>query len=86
MDIERNKTTVRRVFEEGFWQGRLAVVDECLAFDAVDHSTQAEHQCFAGTVFGGELLALGYRRLAGGDVGVLRPRCGRRPWRRRRGR
>ena len=37
MDIERNKATVRRVFEEGFGQGRLEVVDECLAPDAVDH-------------------------------------------------
>jgi predicted ester cyclase len=37
MTIDRNKTTVRRVFEEGFGQGRLAVVDECLAPDAVDH-------------------------------------------------
>jgi predicted ester cyclase len=36
MDIERNKATVRRVFEEGFGQGRLAVVDECLTPDAVD--------------------------------------------------
>ena len=30
MDIERNKTTVRRVFEEGFWQGRLAALGEFL--------------------------------------------------------
>jgi predicted ester cyclase len=37
MDIERNKATVRRVFEEGFSQGRLEVVDECLTADAVDH-------------------------------------------------
>jgi predicted ester cyclase len=37
MDIERNKATVRRVFEEGFGQGRLEVVDDCLAADAVDH-------------------------------------------------
>src|SRR3954471_24430734 len=37
MDIERNKATVRRVFEEGFNQGRLAVVDDCLAADARDH-------------------------------------------------
>jgi predicted ester cyclase len=36
MGIERNKATVRRVFEEGFNEGRLDVVDECLAADAVD--------------------------------------------------
>jgi predicted ester cyclase len=34
--LERNKTTVRRVFDEGFSQGRTAVVDEALAADAVD--------------------------------------------------
>jgi predicted ester cyclase len=33
---------VRRVFEEGFGQGRLAVVDECLAPDAVDHHEGAD--------------------------------------------
>ena len=37
VDIERNKASVRRVFEEGFGQGRLDVVDEGLAADAVDH-------------------------------------------------
>ncbi|MCU1426446.1 MAG: hypothetical protein JWL83_446 [Actinomycetia bacterium] len=37
MDIERNKATLRRVFEEGFSHGRLEVVDECLAPGAVDH-------------------------------------------------
>jgi predicted ester cyclase len=37
MDVqERNKTAMRRVFEEGFGQGRLDVVDECLAPEAVD--------------------------------------------------
>jgi predicted ester cyclase len=36
MDLQRNKTSVRRVFEEGFSQGRVAVVDETLAPDAVD--------------------------------------------------
>ena len=36
MDIERNKDSMRRVFEEGFGQGRLDAVDECLAADAVD--------------------------------------------------
>lgn len=34
--LERNKATVRRVFVEGFGQGRLDVVDESLAADAVD--------------------------------------------------
>jgi len=43
MDVERNKTTVRRVFEEGFSQGRLEVVDECLAADAVDHHERTDH-------------------------------------------
>jgi predicted ester cyclase len=42
MDVERNKATVRRVFEEGFNQGRLEVVDLCLAADAVDHHEQAD--------------------------------------------
>lgn len=35
-ELERNKTTVRRVFDEGFSRGRTAVVDETLAADAVD--------------------------------------------------
>jgi len=34
--LERNKATVRRVFVEGFGEGRLDVVDEALAPDAVD--------------------------------------------------
>lgn len=34
--LERNKATVRRVFDEGFSQGRLDVVDEALSPDAVD--------------------------------------------------
>jgi predicted ester cyclase len=34
--LERNKEATRRVFVEGFGQGRLDVVDECLAPDAVD--------------------------------------------------
>jgi predicted ester cyclase len=43
MDVERNKQTVRRVFEEGFSAGRLEVVDECLTADAVDrHDFTAE--------------------------------------------
>jgi hypothetical protein len=36
MGVERNKTSVRRVFEEGFGNGNLAVVDECVAREAVD--------------------------------------------------
>jgi predicted ester cyclase len=46
MDIERNKATVRRVFEEGFGQGRLDVVDECLAPDARDHHELGEGESF----------------------------------------
>ena len=34
--LERNKDTARRVFAEGFGEGRLDVVDEALAPDAVD--------------------------------------------------
>jgi predicted ester cyclase len=34
--LERNKATVRRVFDEGFSQGRIDVVDEALSPDAVD--------------------------------------------------
>jgi len=34
--LERNKATVRRVFDEGFSQGRVDVVDEALSPDAVD--------------------------------------------------
>ena len=37
MDVERNKRSMRRVFEEGFGQGRLEVADECLAPGAEDH-------------------------------------------------
>jgi predicted ester cyclase len=36
MDINANKRTVRRVFDEGFTGGDVDVVDECLAPDAVD--------------------------------------------------
>jgi predicted ester cyclase len=36
MDLARNKSTVRRVFEEGFSLGKLDVVDSALAPDAVD--------------------------------------------------
>ena len=34
--LERNKATVRRVFDEGFSQGRVDVVDDALSPDAVD--------------------------------------------------
>ena len=34
--LERNKAHVRRVFEEGFSQGRIEVVDESLSPEAVD--------------------------------------------------
>ena len=37
MDIlERNKANVHRVFDEGFSQGRLDVIDEAPAANAVD--------------------------------------------------
>jgi predicted ester cyclase len=34
--LERNKAIVRRVFDEGFSQGRLHVVDDAVSPDAVD--------------------------------------------------
>jgi predicted ester cyclase len=34
--LERNKATVRRVFDEGFSQGRIDVVDAAVSPDAVD--------------------------------------------------
>jgi predicted ester cyclase len=34
--LERNKATVRRVFDEGFSQGHTGVVDQALSADAVD--------------------------------------------------
>jgi predicted ester cyclase len=46
MDVERNKRSMRRVFEEGFSEGRLEVVDECLAADAEDHHDFAPGQDF----------------------------------------
>ena len=42
MDIERNRANTRRVFEEAFGQGRLEVVDECLAPDGVDRHEMPE--------------------------------------------
>ncbi|MBV9953363.1 MAG: ester cyclase [Acidimicrobiia bacterium] len=46
MDVERNKASMRRVFEEGFSQGRVEVVHECLAPDAEDHHDFAPGQDF----------------------------------------
>jgi predicted ester cyclase len=43
MDTERNKESVRRVFEQAFSKGDLDVVDACLAPDARDrHDFTAE--------------------------------------------
>jgi steroid delta-isomerase-like uncharacterized protein len=36
---QQNKSLVRRIFEEGFNQGRLAIADEIFAPDFVDHSS-----------------------------------------------
>ena len=45
----RNKQTVRRVFEEGFTAGDVAVIDECLAPGAVDrHEFTDEEGDFRG--------------------------------------
>jgi steroid delta-isomerase-like uncharacterized protein len=44
---ERNKAIVRRVFDEGFSQGRTDVVDEALAPDAVDrHPFEPDEEDF----------------------------------------
>jgi steroid delta-isomerase-like uncharacterized protein len=37
MSVETNKAVVRRIFEEAWNRGNLAVVDELIAVDAVDH-------------------------------------------------
>lgn len=37
MSVEQHKRLVTRVFEEAFNQGRLAVIDEVVGADAVDH-------------------------------------------------
>ncbi len=42
--LERNKATVRRVFDEGFSQGNIDVVDESLAPTAVDRHPFAADQ------------------------------------------
>jgi predicted ester cyclase len=44
MGVERNKRNARRIFEEAFGLGRLEVVDECVAADAVDRHDFAEDQ------------------------------------------
>jgi predicted ester cyclase len=46
MDVERNKRSVRRVFEEAWNRGRLEVVDECLAAGAVDRHELAPGEDF----------------------------------------
>jgi predicted ester cyclase len=37
MSVEQNKQTVRRVFDEAFNRGELAIIDEVIAPDGVDH-------------------------------------------------
>lgn len=37
MNVEANKRNVRRMYEEAWGEGRLEVVDECVAPGAVDH-------------------------------------------------
>ena len=44
MDTKLNKDNVRRIFEEGFTQGRLEVVDECIASDGVDRHPFTEDE------------------------------------------
>ncbi len=41
MSIEDNKATVRRVFEEVWNQGQVALIDELCAPDAIFHNPQA---------------------------------------------
>jgi len=48
MDVETNKRNVRRVFEEAFTQGRLEVVDECIAADGIDRHDFEPGQDFRG--------------------------------------
>src|SRR6478752_377892 len=42
MSVEQQKALVRRVFEEAFNQGELAVIDETVALDGVDHQQPDE--------------------------------------------
>ena len=46
MDVDRNKRNVRRIFEEAFTEGRLDVVDECIAPDGVDRHEFAPGEDF----------------------------------------
>jgi predicted ester cyclase len=46
MDVNSNKRSMRRVFDEGFSEGRLEVADECLAPDAEDHHDFAPGEDF----------------------------------------
>ena len=39
MEIEQNKTIIRRLFDEALNQGRLELLDELFSADFVDHST-----------------------------------------------
>src|SRR5579885_2374279 len=39
MEIEQNKTIIRRLFDEAFNQERLELLDELFSADFVDHST-----------------------------------------------
>lgn len=39
MSVEENKAIARRLFEEGVFKGDLAVVDETIATDFVNHSS-----------------------------------------------
>lgn len=57
MDLERNKRNVRRVHEEAFGEGRLEVVDEVVAPDAVDHHVFAGASDFPAAMKG-VILAL----------------------------
>ena len=42
MSVETNKRLVRRVFEEAFNRGELAVIDEAIAPNGVDHQHPSE--------------------------------------------
>lgn len=44
MDLELAKANIRRVFEEGFNEGRLEAIDEYIACDAVDHHPFSEEE------------------------------------------